>query len=530
VPTWTSAADLIETTAGHAAVLLPDGEVLVAGGSGTDGGPLASAQLYDPATGTWTATGSMTTPRYHPTATLLPNGKVLVVGGDSNQGVLASAELYDPGTRTWTATGSMRGPRQLHTATLLLDGRVLVAGGTTGLGAVVLWSAELYDPGTGTWTTTPRQMRDARFGHTATLLPDGEVLVTGGNHGPYGSGGGASNSAELFDPSTGSWTATGTMLEARTNQTATLLETGKVLVAGGHDGTGLHNAARASAELFDPSTGSWTATGKMLEADAYKTATLLPDGRVLVAGGYESSAGARQSAELYDPRTGTWSAAGNMTTPTDDPSATLLLDGRVLIAGGSITGNRLVAVELFSLVTPASVSSPTGLALPLVSSFTSYEFGYTLRYPAGWTVERATQSGFPGTTAPYCGPACRDELADLPEFWLIVSSTMLAPAQSAESWIEAFADSEFDCQQGPVPMTPIAIGQESGFLLGEGCGWRQIEGPGGGLEVAAVVVGHRGYWFLISGIGNQPAAAGFAGLTMTFEAILSTVTFDPGYV
>ena len=163
----------------HTATLLPNGKVLVAGGYDGNSVALASAELYDPASGTWTATGSLATARDGHTATLLPNGKVLVAGGlDSSQVAFASAELYDPASGTWTATGSLATARYIHTATLLPNGKVLVAGGLTA--AALLASAELYDPASGTWTATG-SLATARYSHTATLLPNGKVLVAGGS-------------------------------------------------------------------------------------------------------------------------------------------------------------------------------------------------------------------------------------------------------------------------------------------------------------------------------------------------------------
>jgi hypothetical protein len=290
--------------------------VLVAGGqrgwtpsAGDD--TLASAELYDPATGTWTATGSMTTPRGDHTATLLSDGRVLVAGGTNdlttnlNQG--ASAELYDPSTGTWAPTGSMDTPLSGHTATLLPNGKVLVVGGGTGSGLSA--SAELYDPGTGTWTATG-SMATPRWYHTATLLTDGKVLVAGGYGGWTASGGDvhlASAEAELYDPATGTWSATGSMGTPRALHTATLLSDGRVLVAAGASALVWGgDTLLASAELYDPGTGTWTATASMVAPREWYTATLLPDGVVLVAGG-EGGASKNEwqpTAELYDPGSG----------------------------------------------------------------------------------------------------------------------------------------------------------------------------------------------------------------------------------
>jgi N-acetylneuraminic acid mutarotase len=183
------------------------------------------------------------------------------------------------------------------TITLLSDGRVLVAGGQSfGVG-----TAELYDPTTGTWTATA-SMSAGRIDHTAVLLPDGQVLVTGGyTYDTTGNNGTALSSAELYDPSTGTWTATGSIAQARAGQTATLLSDGTVLVSGGQDirnNAGLGNLA--TAELYDPIGGTWTATAQMVEARYGHTATLLLDGRVLVFGGGSTAA----TAELYDPGSG----------------------------------------------------------------------------------------------------------------------------------------------------------------------------------------------------------------------------------
>src|SRR6266545_4433218 len=197
---------------------------------------------------------------------------------------------------TWEATGRMISAHAFHTATLLSDGRVLIAGGLINdrLQGQPSRSAELYDPSTGSWTATGR-MRAARWRHTATLLPDGKVLVAGG----YMSSDDSLASAEIYDPASGRWSATGSMTSRRAWHTATLLPNGTVLVAGGGaEDTLLEGGPRsATAELYNPGSGRWTATGKMAVGRLGFTATLLPDGTVLVAGGD----GSYMAAERYNP-------------------------------------------------------------------------------------------------------------------------------------------------------------------------------------------------------------------------------------
>ena len=350
---WHASEAMLTPHTFHTATLLRDGRVLVAGGkvSYLHETVSASAELYDPASGTWTPTGSMTQARWGHTATLLPDGRVLVAGGQSSErDQLASAELYDPGAGRWTPTASLRTVRSGHTATLLSDGRVLVAGGSdlnpevSGFASmVVLAAAELYDPASGTWTPTA-SMIAGRAGATATLLRDGRVLMAGGDMG-------GSTAAELYDPASGRWTRTGSMTDGRRGHTATLLPGGTVLVAGGFAGSDYTTdpghwcsgpSAPCSAELYDPSTGRWTATGR-LHADRWgHSATLLPDGTVLVVG--RGTPAAPAPAELYQPSSGQWTLSASP-AETRGLTATLLFDGRVLATGDYSDSSR--SAELY---------------------------------------------------------------------------------------------------------------------------------------------------------------------------------------
>ena len=193
---------------------------------------------------------------------------------------------------------------------------------------------ELYDPATGTWTGTGAPGAPRGF-HTATLLPNGKVLIAGG----YNLSGGFLSSAELYDPATGTWTPTGGLETGREYHTATLLPNGMVLVAGGENGQPPHIASLASAELYDPTSGAWTATGGLNLGRYQHTATLLPNGLVLAAGGY-GNFGLPASAELYDPGSGTWTTTGAMNTARYEHTATLLPDGTVLAAGGLVHRRR----------------------------------------------------------------------------------------------------------------------------------------------------------------------------------------------
>ncbi|HWZ77655.1 MAG TPA: hypothetical protein VNX87_14025, partial [Candidatus Sulfotelmatobacter sp.] len=260
------------------------------------------------------------------------NGKVLVTGGTEGLpgfSVTPTAELFDPSTGTWTYTASMNHGRGFHAATMLLDGRVLITGG------IGDQTAEIYDPTTGTWTSTPN-MQYMRVAHTSTLLPDGRVLVAQGGY---------SNVAEMYDPTTGAWSSAGTVptFGSPSFLSATLLTDGTVLTVGGCVGfypqSDICGQTLADVDSFDPAAVAWAAKSQMGTARTEHTATLLGNGKVLVAGSQESGViysdnFQLSSAELYDPVSSSWSVASPMIVGRSHHTATLLNDKTVLVVGG----------------------------------------------------------------------------------------------------------------------------------------------------------------------------------------------------
>ncbi|HWY67774.1 MAG TPA: Ig-like domain-containing protein [Terriglobales bacterium] len=360
----------------HTATLLNDGRVLMAGGSQ---GPTedfeeagqSDAELYDPATHSFVLTGRMISPRDWHTATLLQNGNVLVTGGFGvgldQPPTLASAELFDPATGTFSGTKDMSTLRAAHTATLLPNGQVLLAGGGNegGFGFPAFGAAsasvELYDPAANSFIPAGA-MGTPRYSHTATLLPNGKVLIAGGLTTfllPSSFAFNALSTAELYDPLTGSFAPTGNMGTARGGHTATLLTSGKVLVTGGVISIASVSSSScagspatmiaSTAELYDPATGTFTPTGSMVEAREEHMATLLPDGNVLIAGGGTAIQGVLNTAEIYEPATGFFAETASMGTRRTAHTSTLLPDGTVLVAGGNSDGGRVDTLCAYSL-------------------------------------------------------------------------------------------------------------------------------------------------------------------------------------
>jgi hypothetical protein len=347
-----------------AAVALRDGRVLICGGTATGnvGGVLSSAEIYDPAARTFTPTDSMTVAREGATATLLDDGRVLVAGGVQNIGFraeLSSAELYDPAASAFSATGSMHTAREGDTATLLRDGRVLVAGGSDN-GVHTLSSAEIYDPTSGTWSRAG-DMTQPREAQVAVRLNSGKVLIAGGGRGDVPGGYIAYQTAEIYDPAAGSFTALGAQMSLdRVGAGAVLLGDGRVLIAGGKSSKMILNelgpnlmslTPLKSAEVYDPESSSFIRIGDMREPHYLPTVTRLRDGTVLVVGGWRMQGPlviGMRDAEIFEPNASGFVPIGRTHVARLENTATILPDGEVLIAGG-IDGrsNITASVEFY---------------------------------------------------------------------------------------------------------------------------------------------------------------------------------------
>lgn len=331
--------------------LLPDGRVLAAGGARAGIISVADAAVFDPAGGSWAGTGSLGAARRLHTLTVLADGRVLAAGGipypDRRYppSGMDSAELFDPRTGAWASTGAMSVPRYGHSATLLPDGRVLVAGGahvrdrTTELTRA---SAEFYDPESGTWAPA-RPMGDERWGHHAVPLSDGRILVVGGFAATGFAVAGTLALCETYDPASDTWAPVGSLRTPRRTHQAVRLADGAVLAIGGGnprlcDGAASSPYSLATVERFDPASGQWSADTPLPWGRSYHRALVLGTGEVLVIGGTDDACAdaGYQNSVRYASLTRTWTATGGMVSGRWAFGAVLLGDGRVLAAGGAV--------------------------------------------------------------------------------------------------------------------------------------------------------------------------------------------------
>lgn len=348
------------------ATKLLNGNILVAGGYSAVGPPspswfFADAEIYHRLTGTWSSVAPMNHSRAAAVAVRLPNGKVLVAGGTAagpvdGAAAAGTAEIYNPMTNTWADTGPLNVPRFEDMAVALLPGgRVLVAGGfapnATGQPPFTpLAGTEIWNPTTNQWTKG-NPMKVARGELASVTLQDGRILVVGGTD----ASGAGLKSAEIYNPRTGKWSYTGAMKKGRSDAAAVVLEDGRVLVAGGRGASG---QPITSSEIYNPRTGTWKTTGNLHvpRSEAEYAIVLLPNDQVLLAGGYnkldDPAHGITEdhvdTAELYNPARGKWTLVTNtMSSARSGHAAVLLPFGRGVLVMGGAMGPGTATADIF---------------------------------------------------------------------------------------------------------------------------------------------------------------------------------------
>lgn len=328
--------------------------------------PLAIAQTYDFETGLWQLEGSDSELQellqqgwitYH-SSVKLPDGRILRLGFRVDDMWIESVietDVFDPAIDSWTTLANPPSHRAGSDLILLDDGRLIAIGGFEiglaggQLGTEFLGATDIFDPETGEWQKGT-VMGQPLFRQTAVLLSDGRVLVVGG---VFLSDGKESARAEIYDPATDTWTPTEDMSTERGQPNAVLLSDGRVLVTG--DRSLDLRAVTGKAETYDPDTGAWSSTEDMSKAGIGHTLTLLPDGRVLAAGGVHPTNrhfGAYSTTEIFDPAANSWSPGPELAQPRIDHSATLLPDGRVLLVGGFVPEDEGYLLTSIEFVTP----------------------------------------------------------------------------------------------------------------------------------------------------------------------------------
>lgn len=320
-----SSSAMAEPRAAHQQALLPDGRVLVIAGcvvDGCDEGLSNSTEVYDPNTGQFTQGPDLQVPRAGHVAVRLQDGRILVFGGWSGTDATDQVEAWDPRAKTFEAAGTLQMKRDGFTATLLQDGTVLITGGYHG-NMRRLNSAEVYDPKTQT-STLVGALHSPRMSHAANLLQDGRVLVTGGSR----DRGEVLGSAEVYDPTTKMFLSVENLRALRHKHAAVTLQDGRVLILGGSGSTEDREQWR-STEIFNPQTLKFEAGPNMHEG-RYKftdAVSLLPDGRVLVSG-------SGRQAEVYLPKSNTFEVMHGPEMDLSYTVSTVLPGGQVLVTGG----------------------------------------------------------------------------------------------------------------------------------------------------------------------------------------------------
>lgn len=414
----------------HTATALPDGRVLLTGGTNGRGTILASAEIYDPITGTFQLTGNMSRPRFGHSAILLPDGRVLIVGSDG-----PGFEIYDPTTGTFSpapATGYQAWGRG---AAVLPDGKVLIVGD----------NADRYDPQTGTadWLGTLLAGKTTAWQITAAVLPDSRIVAN------------ALDNVALFDPRGGTARLVEKhSLDSAYGATMTTLTNGQVFISGGYVDYRYDTLVQTQVLLYDPRSGSRPRVMSLLTSRAEHAATLLRDGKVLISGGYTDGPtrfGILGEAELFDPSNRTFTPGGTDSQARVTHTATLLQDGRVLLAGGLIAS---LAASLYIPETRAV--SAASLAGTLAPGSLASVFGAQLSRTTA-----ASDPNNPPTTLSGISLRVRDQSgAERPARLLYVSPAQInfeVPAETAPGGITVtVGQNGIDGAKGGGQISPIA--------------------------------------------------------------------------
>jgi len=397
--------------------------------------------------GQWTDTTSLSQARSNAAAVMLSDGSILFTGGDSGSGALQSAEIFGV-NGTVSFTNAMNVARSGHFAVVLSDGRVLVGGGnTTGGGGTN--SAEIYDPNANTWTQTA-PMTSARANATAALLQDGRVLIAGGDN-----AGAPNNTIEIYDPSSGNFSFAGTLSSPRTKHAMSVLQDGRVLIVGGFDG----NNPVASSDIFDPASGSLSVGPSLATARYAASSTTLMNGQVAVIGGAGQGSNGTidlASIEIFDPASGVFTDAGaNLSNARQGHQSFLLPNNNsVLIVGGTSVAAPLASAELFT----AQVSTADGSWSYVISPTGSMA---TARLSASGSVNQV--NGPTSTVTPKAGLV------------ILGGGTDASGATLAST--EAYGYPTVQTDQGDYPPGTTVNIRGSGFKPGENVSITLVEAP-----------------------------------------------------
>lgn len=348
--TWIDAGQMQIGRRDFQATVLKDGRVLVTGGSNSDEFPEAHAEIYDPVTNTWSGAGDMHEARYKHTATLLLDGRVLVAGGSTKEDYATKSEIYDPVTNAWSIAPRMNFRRFDAKAVLLKNGTVLVAGGdgeTFLEKNRIVESTEVYDPLTNQWTTKG-SMSNERVRYLLLLLNDGRVMAYGGHHSSkYNTGMRfleRQSSFDIYNPIIGNWTNPQVSKIARAAHSANVLPDGRVLLAGGRT---FLNRGISDVEFYNPIENKIEVAPSMIDSRYEHHALNLPSGKIMVFGGYTKEFNGTTHTEFFNPNTKSWSVAPSTNETRTDSSAVQLRDGRLMVIGGFEARKAKFSAEIY---------------------------------------------------------------------------------------------------------------------------------------------------------------------------------------